>query len=77
MVFQVGVPPGRIDILTQLTGLTFSEAWLGREGGQFADLTVDYIGREAFIRTKRATGRAKAPGDVEGLTGSPDTDGDR
>jgi hypothetical protein len=26
VVYQIGVPPGRIDILTKLTGLTFSEA---------------------------------------------------
>ena len=25
--YQMGVPPGRLDILTTLTGLTFAEAW--------------------------------------------------
>ena len=30
IVYQIGVPPGRIDILTDLTGITFSEAWLDR-----------------------------------------------
>jgi hypothetical protein len=27
VVFQMGVPPGRIDVLTELTGLTFL-AWV-------------------------------------------------
>lgn len=27
IVYQVGVPPGRIDILTALTGISFGEAW--------------------------------------------------
>lgn len=67
VVFQIGVPPGRIDILTELTGLAFDEAWPGREPGRFGDLVVDFIGREAFIRNKRATGRAKDLGDIEGL----------
>jgi hypothetical protein len=67
IVFQIGVPPGRIDILTTLTGLTFDEAWATRDRGQFGDLTVDFIGREAFIRNKRATGRPKDLGDLEGL----------
>jgi hypothetical protein len=67
VVFQMGVPPGRIDILTELTGLAFDEAWPGREAGTFGDVTVDFIGREAFIRNKRATGRAKDLGDIEGL----------
>ena len=67
IVFQMGVPPGRIDILTELTGLTFDEAWPGREAGQFGELTVDFLGRDAFIRNKRATGRTRDLGDIEGL----------
>jgi hypothetical protein len=67
VVFQLGVPPGRIDIVTELTGITFAEAWPGREPGRFGDLTVDFIGREAFVRNKRATGRAKDLGDIEEL----------
>ena len=67
IVFQIGVPPGRIDILTELTGISFDQAWPGRESGRFGDLTVDFLGRDAFIRNKRATGRMKDLGDVEGL----------
>jgi hypothetical protein len=67
VVFQIGVPPGRIDILTELTGLAFADAWPDRESGVFGDVTVDFIGRDAFVRNKRATGRAKDLGDLEGL----------
>jgi hypothetical protein len=67
VVFQIGLPPGRIDILTDLTGLTFADAWPDREAGRFGELTVDFLGREAFVRNKRATGRAKDVGDIEGL----------
>ena len=68
VVFQMGVPPGRIDILTELTGLTFEEAWPDREAGQFEELTVDFLGRDAFIRNKRATGRTGiSQADIEGL----------
>ena len=67
IVFQIGVPPGRIDVLTELTGITFDDAWPDRESGRFGSLTVDFIGRDAFIRNKRATGRAKDLGDLEGL----------
>jgi len=66
-VLQIGVPPVRIDILTDLTGLTFAEAWPGREPGRFGALTTDFLGRDAFLRNKRATGRAKDLGDIEGL----------
>lgn len=67
VVFQIGVPPGRIDVLTELSGISFDDAWPGREAGRFGELTVDFIGRDAFIRNKRATGRAKDLGDIEGL----------
>jgi hypothetical protein len=66
--YQIGVAPIRIDILTELTGLTFDEAWEERLRAGFGPLTVDYIGREAFIRNKRATGRIKDLADLEGLS---------
>jgi hypothetical protein len=67
VTYQMGVPPGRIDILTELTGLAFGEAWPDRERGAFGELEVDYIGRAAFIHNKRATGRLKDLADIEGL----------
>ena len=67
VTYQIGVAPGRIDILTDLTGLSFAEAWPERVRKPFGDLAVDFIGRDAFIRNKRATGRAKDLGDIEGL----------
>ena len=67
IVFQMGLPPGRIDVLTELTGLTFDEAWEGRLAGEFGPVPVAFIGREAFIRNKRATGRTRDLGDVESL----------
>jgi len=67
VTYQMGVAPGRIDILTDLTGLTFQEAWPGRLARPFGDVTVDVIGLAEFIRNKRATGRAKDLGDIQGL----------
>ena len=67
IVYQIGVVPGRIDILTQLSGLVFDEAWPTRLRGVFGSLDVDFIGRDAFIRNKLATGRAKDRIDVQSL----------
>jgi hypothetical protein len=69
IVFQMGLPPIRIDVLTELSGLTFAEAWPGRIHAAFGPLTVDVIGRDAFIKNKRATGRARDLGDIETLGG--------
>jgi len=67
IVFQMGLPPLRIDVLTELSGLTFEEAWPSRTQAAFGPVTVDVIGRDAFIKNKRATGRARDLGDIEAL----------
>ena len=69
IVFQMGLPPVRLDLLTALSGLTFDEAWPTRTTASFGPLTVDVIGRDAFIKNKRATGRARDLGDIEALGG--------
>jgi len=67
ITYQIGVVPGRVDILTQLTGLSFADAWPKRLHHAFGDIEVDFIGRDAFLRNKRATGRPKDLGDIEGM----------
>lgn len=67
VVFQMGLPPVRIDVMTELTGLTFDEAWPTRTRAEFGPVTADVLGRDAFIKNKRATGRLKDLGDLESL----------
>ena len=67
VTYQIGLPPVRIDILTDLTGLTFADAWPGRLTRPFGDLEVPFIDRASFVRNKRATGRPRDLADVEGL----------
>ena len=63
-VIQLGLPPYRIDLLTSISGVAFQEAWNERLSGTLFDLPVAFIGRAAFIRNKRASGR---PRDLEDL----------
>lgn len=67
IVYQLGVSPVRIDILTDLTGLTFEEAWRERVRHGFGPIEVNFIGRDAFIRNKRATGRIRDLADIDGI----------
>jgi hypothetical protein len=67
VVYQIGVEPGRIDILTELTGVQFEDAWHTRMRHAFGDVDVDFIDRNTFIRNKRAVGRTKDLADIEGL----------
>jgi len=56
-IVQLGVKPNRIDLITSVAGLTFEEAWLSRIPGEIDGITTQYIGRDALIRNKEATGR--------------------
>ncbi len=67
IVFQIGVAPRRIDLLTGLTGITFDEAWADRTEHAIGDLVVPFLGRATLIRNKRATGRPQDLADLSYL----------
>lgn len=67
LVFQVGVAPRRIDILTSIDAVEFPEAWESREEVRVAGLTVPVIGREELIKNKLATGRLEDRADAMSL----------
>ena len=71
LVYQIGVPPRRIDILTSLTGLEFDEAWASRVPGHIGEVECPFIGREQLIRNKLALGRARDLADLEALGEEP------
>ena len=58
-VFQIGLPPSRIDILSSISGVDFDRAWENRVHIVIGDLEIGVIGREDFIANKTATGRPK------------------
>ena len=66
-VYQIGLPPRRIDILTEISGITFDEAWSSRIETDLDGRVVPMLGRDALIQNKRATGRTKDLADVEEL----------
>jgi len=65
VVFQIGVPPRRVDILTSITGVSFAETWPGRASATYGDVGFSIIGRDALIRNKLALGRPKDLLDVD------------
>ena len=67
VVFQIGVAPRRIDILTAIDGVDFDEASAGKRVVTIDGLEVPFIGKEDLIRNKRATGREKDRLDAEEL----------
>jgi hypothetical protein len=64
---QLGRPPNRIDLLTMISGVSFDEAWASRVTGDLGGHSVDYIGFEALIANKKASGRDKDQLDIKQL----------
>lgn len=67
LVFQIGVPPNRIDVITGIDGVDFDEAWPARLPTDYGDQAVPVIGRTHLIRNKRATGRPQDQLDADVL----------
>lgn len=66
--FQIGQPPARIDILQQIDGVTFDEAWNNRiEGVIDGQIRTGVISRNDLIRNKLASGREQDILDVKTL----------
>lgn len=70
IVYQVGLPPRRIDILTAIDGVSFEQAWSSRTELSVAGLPLPFLGRETLIENKRAAGRPKDLADLQALEGS-------
>ncbi len=66
-VYQIGLPPRRIDVLTEISGVTFDEAWTSRVAGEVEGRTVGFIGRAALLKNKEASGRPKDIADAARL----------
>jgi hypothetical protein len=67
IVYQIGVAPIRIDVLTSISGVSFDQAWPNRVAVRYGDTEVSIIGRDDLLANKLATARPKDLADVEAL----------
>jgi len=67
-VIQLGYPPYRIDLVTQISGVEFETAWARHIEVILDGVKVPFIAREDLIINKRATGRPQNIADVLRLT---------
>lgn len=66
-VIQIGLPPRRIGVLTEISGVSFEDAWGDRVVHAVDGLLVPFIGRTHLVQNKRASGRTKDLADLEEL----------
>ncbi len=66
-VIQLGYPPLRIDLLTSISRVSFSEAWKRRVHVRFGKQRVWFISKRDLIESKKGTGRKKDRRDLDEL----------
>ncbi len=64
IVYQIGVPPQRIDILTSITGVDFTAAWDSRLKVEIDGMQVSILGLRDLLVNKSSTGRDKDQADL-------------
>ncbi|MDE3245142.1 MAG: hypothetical protein KGN80_03565 [Acidobacteriota bacterium] len=67
LMFQMGIAPNRIDILTSADGLEFESAWNNKIESRYGDQPIWILGRQDLLTNKAATGRAQDLADIEAL----------
>lgn len=67
VIFQMGVEPLRIDVITAIDGVLFDDAWPRRLKTTFADQSASVLSREDLIKNKSTAARRQDLADVEWL----------
>ncbi len=67
VVFQMGVAPIRIDVITAIDGVEFGEAWPERLETRFAGVETAVLSRRHLIENKTAAGHPQDLVDVQWL----------
>lgn len=67
LIFQIGYPPVRIDILTSVEALDFEESFKSKEVKLVDGLKVNFLNLEDLKINKKAVGRKKDLADLEQL----------
>lgn len=68
-VYQIGVIPSRIDVITEIDGVDFEEAWKERQNVEIEGLNIPVIAKPHLLLNKKATGRPKDLNDVLWMEG--------
>jgi hypothetical protein len=66
-IIQLGYEPVRIDILTSIEGVSFSDVWKNREKGFYGKEEVFFIGKKELIENKKTSDRKQDAADLEVL----------
>jgi len=71
-IFQIGLPPLRIDIITDIDGVEFGDAWPDRVATSFGGVPVFVISLHHLITNKKTAARLQDLADVQQLEPTKD-----
>ncbi|MEZ4301209.1 MAG: DUF6036 family nucleotidyltransferase [Polyangiaceae bacterium] len=66
-IFQIGIAPNRVDVLTTLEGLDFEHAWQARTSSTYGGVPIGVLAAEDLITNKQAVARPQDLIDVAAL----------
>ncbi|OGS21703.1 MAG: hypothetical protein A2252_11470 [Elusimicrobia bacterium RIFOXYA2_FULL_39_19] len=67
IVFQIGVAPRRIDVLTQIDGVNFKQAYKAKEEVVIDGTKIPFLSKKHLIKNKKTTYREKDRIDINCL----------
>ena len=77
MVFQIGIPPNRIDIINEIDGVEFDASWPNHKIAVFGELEIPTIGKADLLINKRTSDRPKDRNDVLWIEKHPEVENDQ
>ncbi|MCX7017388.1 MAG: nucleotidyltransferase [Candidatus Sumerlaeota bacterium] len=66
-LYQMGIPPLRVDIMMSILGVKFEGAWGNREVVELDNIKIPFISRSDLILAKQASGRPQDKIDIDRL----------
>ena len=67
-IIRIGVPPLRLEVMNEISGVTFEECYASRIEETIDRVPINFIDRVKLLANKRAAGRPKDLADVDALT---------
>ncbi len=67
IIYQIGVVPRRVNIITFINGVEFDKAYKEREEIELENMKIPFLSKENIIKNKESTGRDKDKLDMKYL----------
>ena len=71
-IVRIGVPPIRLEVLNQISGVEFKACYKNKMTVKIDDSEINLIDLESLLKNKRAAGRPKDLADLDELTDRSD-----